>query len=111
MANVQAHVMGLAGRLLEGLLGAAHRDGQPLVRVYGPRGAIHRGGTVAFNVLTRDGRPVPYTEVERRARDEGVAIRSGCFCNPGAAVRASVGLANNARDVDRLIAVIETFAS
>ena len=90
--------------------------------------------------------------VEERAREVGVAVRGGCFCNPGAAeaafgfepeaaarclreagrdgaftvqrfaacmnegahaavgaVRASLGLANNDSDIDRAMAVMESF--
>jgi selenocysteine lyase/cysteine desulfurase len=65
-----------------------HRDGGPLVRIYGPRGANSRGGTVAFNILRPGGNTLPYQAVEHAARDAGVAIRGGCFCNPGAAERA-----------------------
>ena len=31
---------------------------------------------------------IPYWEVEAAARDEGIAIRGGCFCNPGCAETA-----------------------
>ena len=65
-----------------------HAGGAPLVRLYGPRGMEGRGGTVAFNLLRADGEATPYGEVELRARDHGVAIRGGCFCNPGAAEKA-----------------------
>lgn len=58
----------------------------PHVRVYGPRDLNERGGTVAFNV---DG--VPHTVVEQRAREAGVSLRGGCFCNPGAS-EAAFGL-------------------
>jgi selenocysteine lyase/cysteine desulfurase len=43
---------------------------------------------VAFNVVRHDGRIVPYSIVEERARSRGVALRGGCFCNPGAAESA-----------------------
>ena len=144
------HVMRLTGLLLGGLQAPTHADGRPVVRVYGPRDLSARGGTIAFNVIARDGRPVPYSAVECRARNEGVAVRCGCFCNPGAAerafefdakrsrecmqaaaatgftierfaaclgdqtavgaVRASLGIANNAGDVSRALALIESFA-
>jgi selenocysteine lyase/cysteine desulfurase len=65
-----------------------HRSGAPLVRLYGPRDTEHRGGVVAFNVLQNDGCALPYERVERLAREHGVAIRGGCFCNPGAAENA-----------------------
>ena len=43
---------------------------------------------MTFNVLSPSGAALPYTAVERRARDAGIAVRCGCFCNPGAAERA-----------------------
>ena len=46
------------------------------------------GGTVAFNVLDRGGAVVPYALVEAVPAQHGVAIRGGCFCNPGAAEAA-----------------------
>ncbi|MEP7347787.1 MAG: cysteine desulfurase, partial [Gemmatimonadaceae bacterium] len=50
-----------------------------------------KGTTVAFNVLTAEGRPVRFQVVELAAQTSGVAIRGGCFCNPGAA-EAAFGL-------------------
>lgn len=55
--------------------------------VYGPRDMTARGGTVTFN-LRCGGRVVDDELVERAARDERIAIRGGCFCNPGAAEHA-----------------------
>jgi selenocysteine lyase/cysteine desulfurase len=75
------HFLGLAATL-------RHRNGAPLVRLYGPRDMEQRGGIVAFNVLRDDGSVLPYEHVERLAREHGVAIRGGCFCNPGAAEKA-----------------------
>ncbi|MDE3156260.1 MAG: aminotransferase class V-fold PLP-dependent enzyme [Acidobacteriota bacterium] len=148
MSRLTAHVQRLTARLLDGLASLTHRDGAPLVRIYGPISTVGRGGTIAFNVLDRAGNPVPFEEVEGRGRDLGVAMRGGCFCNPGAserafggdpgraracldglhdhftlaglrdclgpsatvgAMRASVGLPTNARDVDRAIEVVASF--
>ncbi len=125
------------------------REGTPLVRVYGPGSMNGRGATVAFNVLNADGSTVPYQVVEARAREAGVALRGGCFCNPGAAerafdfhrfdiarsldelcegftpmrfrthlgptatvgaVRLSLGLPTIQKDIERVFAVIESFA-
>ena len=92
------------------------------VILYGPHDLTARGGTIAFNV-----HGVPYAKVERRVREAGISIRGGCFCNPGAAecafgivaeahlkgmvgaLRASVGLANNRADIERVIDLIATF--
>ena len=43
---------------------------------------------MSFNLLDPEGHPVPYGEVERAASAAGIALRGGCFCNPGAAERA-----------------------
>jgi len=86
--RIAAHVERLTSILLDGLLALRHHDGGPLVRVYGPTGMRERGGTIAFNVLRADDRPVPYARVEAMAREMGVAVRGGCFCNPGAAEAA-----------------------
>jgi selenocysteine lyase/cysteine desulfurase len=73
MPRLGAHVADLTSELLDALAALPH------VTVYGPTNLTDRGGTVAFNV-----NGVPYGDVERRARDCGVSIRGGCFCNPGA---------------------------
>lgn len=113
MLRLSAHVCKLTHVLLEEL------HAMPHVTVYGPQNCTARGGTVAFNV---DG--VHYAEVERHAREAGVSLRGGCFCNPGAAerafgiagsaeakgkygaVRMSVGLANTLDDVERGLDVV-----
>jgi selenocysteine lyase/cysteine desulfurase len=56
--------------------------------VYGPSALDDRGGVVAFNVTGDDGGTVPYWSVESAARESGIALRGGCFCNPGAAEAA-----------------------
>jgi len=110
---------------------------------------------VSFNVRGTDGRVVPYWVVAEHARSLGVAVRGGCFCNPGAAeaafrfdaaaaarclaeasldgefslqrfagcmgrndgdaavgaVRASLGMANNLADVQRVVALVQSAAN
>jgi selenocysteine lyase/cysteine desulfurase len=77
MQAITAHVSSLASQFVDALLALPH------VRVYGPRDMRDRGGIVTFNV-----RDVPYAEVESRAREAGVSVRGGCFCNPGASEAA-----------------------
>ena len=88
MDRLSTHVARLTTTLLQSLLALRHEDGSPMAQVYGPTDSRDRGGTVAFNVLGTDGRVVPYWSVAQRARDRGVAVRGGCFCNPGAAEAA-----------------------
>ena len=87
-ARISEHVSRLTRLMLEGLLAARHGDDAMLARVYGPTHLHDRGGTVAFNVLHADGSPIPYAGVEAMAREMGVAVRGGCFCNPGASEAA-----------------------
>jgi selenocysteine lyase/cysteine desulfurase len=88
MERVSEHVSNLSGMLLDQLRSLRHRNGASLVKIYGPSNTIDRGGTVAFNVCDRDGLPLPYALVETRARQAGVSLRGGCFCNPGASESA-----------------------
>ena len=88
MPNVRRHVATITDRLVEGLRALTHRDGSPLIRVYGPRDRYDCGGTVAFNVLDARGDVAPYEDIEARARAAGISVRGGCFCNPGASEQA-----------------------
>ncbi len=148
IGEINAHVMGLTAELMERLQDARHSNGAPLVRVYGPQSLERRGGTVAFNLLDPDGELVDFRVVEESANEAGISIRTGFFCNPGAAefafdyhdqdafrciqtltaetftlqqfsdcmgdqavgaIRASLGIASNRADLDRLMEVLETF--
>jgi selenocysteine lyase/cysteine desulfurase len=86
--RVARHAHGLACTLTAELLALRHANGHPVVTVYGPANSEPKGSTVVFNVLTAEGRPVRYQLVEDAAQHDGVAIRGGCFCNPGASEAA-----------------------
>jgi molybdenum cofactor sulfurtransferase len=85
MEQINAHVMCLTGKMLDAFAGLRHGNGAPLIRVYGPQGTDRRGGSVAFNLTDPAGELVDFREVERRANEANVSIRTGFFCNPGAA--------------------------
>jgi selenocysteine lyase/cysteine desulfurase len=80
MPRITARVDELTHCLLDELLAL------PNVEIYGPLDMTARGGAVAFNISG-----VPYAVVESRAREAGVSMRGGCFCNPGAS-EAAFGL-------------------
>lgn len=88
MENIQRHVAKLSAYMLNRVRSLRRRDGGDLVVVYGPRQVENRGGTISFNVLRNDGTAIPFSQVEDRAREAGVSLRGGCFCNPGAAEKA-----------------------
>ena len=82
--TIHDRVTCLTGWLLDTLQALRHRDGAPLVRIYGPTEKQRRGGTIAFNFLDRDGAPHDYRRIEALAAEARISLRTGCFCNPGA---------------------------
>ena len=84
MAAIQTRVNSLTDWLLTGLLDLYHANGRPLVRLYGPANMVQRGGTVTLNFYDPEGHLVDYRRVEELAAQDGISLRTGCFCNPGA---------------------------
>jgi molybdenum cofactor sulfurtransferase len=74
----------LTGWLLEELLALRHGNGRAMVRIYGPANTDARGGTVTLNLYDPHGHLLDYRRVEELAGQEGISLRTGCFCNPGA---------------------------
>ncbi|MBL8096772.1 MAG: aminotransferase class V-fold PLP-dependent enzyme [Anaerolineales bacterium] len=83
VARLHTRLEALTGRLLEELVALKHRNGLPLVKVYGPTTTVARGATVTFNVFDAKGHFVDHRQVETRANDALISLRTGCFCNPG----------------------------
>jgi len=61
-----------------------HSNGKHMVRVYGPVSMKMRGGTITFNLYDPEEHLLDYRRIEELANDEGISLRTGCFCNPGA---------------------------
>jgi molybdenum cofactor sulfurtransferase len=74
----------LTGWLLEELLALRHGNGRAMVRIYGPANTEARGGTITLNLYDPQGHLLDYRRVEELAGEEGISLRTGCFCNPGA---------------------------
>jgi molybdenum cofactor sulfurtransferase len=85
MERIQAHVMKLTALLLRELRALEHPNRAPLVRIYGPCTTEARGGTVALNLLDPGGTVIDCRLVEQAAAEANISIRTGYFCNPGAA--------------------------
>jgi len=81
--TIHTRVRCLTGWLIERLSALRHMGGAPLARIYGPRSATRRGGTVTFNLYDSNGRAMDHRDVEARANGAGISLRTGCFCNPG----------------------------
>ncbi len=84
METIHDRVRCLTGWLISRLLDLHHRNGRPLVTLYGPASTDRRGGTVTVNLHDAEGRPIDHDEVQRRANERMISLRTGCFCNPGA---------------------------
>jgi selenocysteine lyase/cysteine desulfurase len=82
--TIQTRVRCLTGWLLDRLVALRHSNGRPMVRLYGPLTTAMRGGIVTMNFYDPDGHLLDYRRVEELAAGEGISLRTGCFCNPGA---------------------------
>ncbi|MEO8360595.1 MAG: aminotransferase class V-fold PLP-dependent enzyme [Vicinamibacteria bacterium] len=105
MTRLNAHIDRLTARFIVGVQALQHRNGEALAKIYGPGEMAQRGGAVAFNLRDAAGKPISYSVVEDRALTARVAVRGGCFCNPGAAEAAF------AFDADRTRRCLERLGS
>lgn len=103
MVRIREHVLDLTRLLLWELGALRHADGTPLVRLYGPAGTVMRGGTVAFNLQDAAGTLIDSDAVQHACTAANISLRSGCFCNPGAAEHAFGYAASSASDCLRSI--------
>ena len=81
--KISARIHALTVWLLKELLALRHSNGRNVVRVYGPQDAEKRGGSIAVNFFDQDGEMHEFYEVEEKANQSNISLRSGCFCNPG----------------------------
>ncbi|WP_433334827.1 aminotransferase class V-fold PLP-dependent enzyme [Spirillospora sp. CA-294931] len=81
--GARTRVRHLMSHLLDEMRELRHTNGRPLCVVYGPDGMEDRGAAIAFNLLDADGVLVDERPVENSAARNGIALRAGCFCNPG----------------------------
>jgi len=95
---VHDHVGVLTNALLQALVALRHGNGRPVARLFGPVNGERRGGTVALNFYRASGALIDHREIERRAGERGISLRTGCFCNPGAGETA-LGLSRG--EIDR----------
>jgi len=81
--TIHRRVMALTGWLLEELPTLRHRNGRPVVELYGPGDLTRRGAVVLFNVRDAQGRLLSDRQVQADASAARIALRAGCHCNPG----------------------------
>jgi selenocysteine lyase/cysteine desulfurase len=85
MHVISTRVWCLTGWFLDGLRCLEHSNGTPMARIYGPEDTRARGGTVAFNLLDMEGNIFDERLVGIESAAARISMRTGCFCNPGAA--------------------------
>jgi selenocysteine lyase/cysteine desulfurase len=84
LETIHTRVACLNDWLLTSMLDLRHRNGAPLVQVFGPVDQQQRGGTIAFTFVDPAGIPHDYRRIEALAAGANISLRTGCFCNPGA---------------------------
>ncbi|KAI9784373.1 MAG: hypothetical protein M1816_000897 [Peltula sp. TS41687] len=88
MANISRYTCSLAADLYEQLGSLRHANGRAVCEIYkDPRSeygdAKTQGPTIAFNVRNAQGGWIGKSDVERRAIDRNIHLRTGGVCNPG----------------------------
>ncbi|KAJ2083150.1 hypothetical protein H4R24_001063 [Coemansia sp. RSA 988] len=85
MENVAQHAQSITSYAQTALRSLTHGNGRPVCEIYGHISNANYGPTIAFNILDNGGKFIGFVEVERLAVMAGISLRSGRFCNPGAA--------------------------
>lgn len=81
--NIQLRVTSLISYLKKELESLKHTNGNPLVKIFGPKDENDRGGTLVLNFFNASGEKYSFENIESLTNQKNISIRSGCFCNPG----------------------------
>jgi selenocysteine lyase/cysteine desulfurase len=81
---IHTRVMCLTGWLLDQMARLRHRNGRPVLQIYGPTDTRERGATIQMNFFDPDGARIDCYDAEKMASAERISLRAGCHCNPGA---------------------------
>ena len=84
ITTIHQRVRALTAWTLEQMLPLKHASGLPLATILGPANTTDRGGTLSFVLQDPSGKRHDIRRVCALAAQQGLALRSGCFCNPGA---------------------------
>ncbi len=81
--RISARIKSLTQYLITELGKLKHDNGQPLIKIFGPKSIENRGGNVIMNFFDSQGVAYPFEKIEQMTNKHLISIRSGCFCNPG----------------------------
>lgn len=83
MNKIQEKLFCLTDYLLSELQQLQHSNGKKLIHIFGPSNSEKRGSTMIMNFFDRNENKIDVTEIEQRANEKNISVRTGCFCNPG----------------------------
>ena len=83
MENISNRINELSLVILSELKALQHDNGEPLIKLYGPKNNKNRGGTFLLNFMDVQGHQYPLQHIEQMANAKTISFRTGCFCNPG----------------------------
>lgn len=69
--------------LAEKLKNIQHSNGNPIIKIFGPQDRKKTGGTIIMNFFDKNDNVYPFDDIQFKANQKNISIRSGCFCNPG----------------------------
>jgi molybdenum cofactor sulfurtransferase len=81
--TITERVKCLTGWLIDSLGTLEHSNGRPMLYIHGPNSMEARGGTLAIDFYDPQGIPISGSRIEQLAGEQGISVRTGCFCNPG----------------------------
>ncbi len=83
IATIQQRTHILTEWMLEQLIQLQHRNGAPLIKLFGPQNMQNRGATLAFHVLDDENQIWLPALIEDLASERNISMRTGYHCNPG----------------------------
>lgn len=83
MERLNERIKSLMEYLYNSLKDLKHDNGNPIVRLFGPKDRHDTGANLILNFFDKLGNLYPFELIERLSTEKNISIRSGCFCNPG----------------------------
>jgi len=83
LERISKRVKALIESLYNELIQLKHDNGNPIVKIFGPKNFDNRGGNIIMNFFDVNGKIYSGSEFEKLTNANMISIRSGCFCNPG----------------------------
>ncbi|KAJ3449530.1 molybdenum cofactor sulfurase [Anaeramoeba flamelloides] len=88
--QISQHIYHLGKYLVKEFSKLRWSNGNPLVEIYGKwdlnqdNNYMKQGGIVTFNLLDTKNNYLNFNQVQETLESEGINVRTGCHCNPGA---------------------------